>query len=444
MNLTSDDVRALAPDPKVAAAGQDLARPVHWQNVGRGADALWGECHGSALYRVQVDLSSMAFRCSCPSRRHPCKHVVGLLFLAASDTAAPQDASPPAWVEEWLSPRRARQERQEPDVDPVTASAKPKKTGGDATSKRARERLERVLQGVDALDLWMADLVRNGLAGLEAQPQSFWEQQAARLVDAQAPGLAARVRHMATVPGSSPRWPDRLLGDLGRLALLTHALRRVDELDQALQHDVRRLVGWTLNKQQVSDLGNHVTDEWIAVGRRVDDEEKIVAERTWLAGVRTGRRALVLQYAPGRSPSFPHVADIGTGQEMELVFWPGAYPQRARIETRLLRPVNLHGGLPSLQTVREFLAEVAATLSVVPWHDRFLCLLANVVPVPSGSSNWTVQDADGDALPLAEGWYWQLLALSGGHPLQLAAEWDGSALWPFGVVVDNAYRRVSR
>ena len=96
-----------------------------------------------------------------------------------------------------------------------------------------------VQQGIDGLDLWLQDLIRGGLAGLELQKSTFWEKQAARLVDCQAPGLAARVRHLALLPGSSPQWPERLLCAMGSLSLLIEAYRRLDTLDLSLQADVR-------------------------------------------------------------------------------------------------------------------------------------------------------------------------------------------------------------
>lgn len=440
MNVTPDAILALAPDQQVASAGQKLAKPGLWQNLGRSAEAVWGECRGSAVYRVQVNLTSLAFRCSCPSRKHPCKHAVGLMLLTATDEASVPTMAAPAWVEEWLEQRRSRPAgKQEGPAGRKTA--KPK-TAGSQQSKRARERLERVMQGAETLDLWMADIVRRGLAQLETQPASFWERQAARLVDAQAPGLAGRVRRMARIPGSTPDWPACLLADLGELALLTHALRRIDALDPDLRHDVQRLVGWTFRAPEVAALGESVTDEWVALGRYIDDTEAIWVARTWLAGVRSGRHALVLQFSPGRWPSFPAIATPGTRREMELVFWPGAYPQRARIETSITEPLALVESFPGRQTIGGFLGDVAQALSAVPWMDLFPCILDSVVPIPRDEGAWLLRDIEGAALPLQPGPHWLLMALSGGHPIDVAAEWDGSYLRPLAVVAEGAYHGV--
>src|SRR5260370_35588004 len=100
-----------------------------------------------------------------------------------------------------------------------------KTNSGPSTSRatRAEKRRELVAQGLERLDLWLSDLVRNGLASVESQPATFWEQQAAQMIDAQAPGIAARLRSMAGKPNSPARWPEGLLGQLGRLALRPEA-----------------------------------------------------------------------------------------------------------------------------------------------------------------------------------------------------------------------------
>ncbi|MBW1881427.1 MAG: SWIM zinc finger family protein, partial [Deltaproteobacteria bacterium] len=92
------------------------------------------------------------------------------------------------------------------------------------------DRRQRMAVGVQALDRWMDDLVRGGLASLETAGSAPWSRQARRLVDAQAPGLARWVGSLAAVPGSGPDWPEVLLGELGRIALLTEAFHRFDDL----------------------------------------------------------------------------------------------------------------------------------------------------------------------------------------------------------------------
>ena len=80
ISLTADQILRLAPDASAAKAGQGLSTAHKWRALGRRETIVWGECQGSGKepYQTQADLSEPAFRCSCPSRKFPCKHGLGL------------------------------------------------------------------------------------------------------------------------------------------------------------------------------------------------------------------------------------------------------------------------------------------------------------------------------------------------------------------------------
>lgn len=433
MPLTTEQIESLAPDDSSLAAGRKLGSPKTWRDAGQSDAAVWGECQGSALYQVRVDLNTFGYSCSCPSRKQPCKHVLGLLFLIAGSSDNVPCAKPPDPVAEWLVKRaarsRQREEKQEKGGKPADAAAQ---------AKRAEQRHQRILDGLDRFGLWLADLVRNGLAGLETQPPSFWEDQAKRLVDAQAPALAARLRRLGEIPGSSPDWPCQLLGHLGRLVLLTHAYRRLDQLDGPLQSDVRQLIGWTIHQEELAAQGETVADAWLVLGQTVVDEERLRVQRSWLVGRKSRRAALVLQFSAGGRP-FPDVIVPGVGMEAELIAWPGALPQRARLGARRGEAGPIEERLPGTPTVADFLRQTAAALARQPWLDRFACVLNDITPVPRNNDHWFVRDQAGAALPLMARAHWKLLALSGGRPVDLAGEWDGEALRPLGVMAGKRY-----
>ena len=93
-------VLALAPDASAQRAARALAGGPSWLAAGAGPELLWGECRGSASapYRTVVDLSGPAYRCSCPSRRFPCKHALALLLLWADGAVPPDAGEPPGWA----------------------------------------------------------------------------------------------------------------------------------------------------------------------------------------------------------------------------------------------------------------------------------------------------------------------------------------------------------
>lgn len=242
MELNTQSVLALAPDASSAAAGRKNSAAKFWKNLGRSDVAIWGECLGSALYQVKIDQRQFAFNCTCPSRKLPCKHVLGLLLLTCETPDAVPLSSPPEWVTTWLDKRDATAKKKEEksaaqaslatetnnpdDSNEIDASHSPTtidKTAAKATAKakRSAKRDAAVLVGIEQLDLFLSDLVRQGFAGLERKGRSFWEQQAQRLVDAQAKGLANRLRRMGEIPASGADWPSRLLSEASGLQLLT-------------------------------------------------------------------------------------------------------------------------------------------------------------------------------------------------------------------------------
>jgi len=435
---TADQVHAMAPDPASARAGQGLAGPRKWVTLGRDARALWGECQGSGSkpYQVIVDASEPAFRCTCPSRKFPCKHGLGLLFLYAAQPAlVTEEAAEPDWVAEWLAMREARAGKKPEKA----AAAPPVERAPDpaAQAKRAMQREERVRAGLDDLEQWLHDGIRQGLATAGSRSRKDWERVAARLVDAQAAGAARLVRELATVPNSGDGWPGRLLERMARLQLLVQAARRMDALPEGVAADVRTALGWAARQEEVLG-GPGERDAWTVLGARTVGEDALRVQRTWLHGERTGRTALLLAFAAGGQPLEPGPAP-GTRFEAELAFYPGALPLRGLIRERTSAPEPA-AALPAMDSLEAALGAWSAALCANPWTER-LALVFRATPVREGE-RWLLRDAGGAALPLggaADEAAWMLLAAGGGQPVEVAGEWDGASLVPLGAVAEGRY-----
>ncbi|HEU4452748.1 MAG TPA: SWIM zinc finger family protein [Longimicrobium sp.] len=432
---TAEQVAALAPDPASAKAGQGLAAPAKWVSAGRDARAFWGECSGSGAkpYQVSVDTVGPAFRCSCPSRKFPCKHGLGLLFLHAARPGAVAEGAQPAWVAEWIAGRDEKSEKQA-----AKAAAPPAESAPDpeAQAKRAARREERVAAGMEELERWLEDLVRQGLASLPSRPPSFWETPAARLVDAQAPGAARRVRQLSAVAHSGDGWPERMLERLSLLHLLARAYARIDALPEASREDVRAALGFTL-RQEDAAAGEGVRDQWAVLGQRVEEEDRLTVRRTWLWGRSTGRSALLLAFAAGRQPLEPGPPP-GTEMDAELAFYPGAAPLRAVVRTRAeSHPL---AEMPGHGSISDALAAYGAALAANPWTERIAVSLPSVVPVDG--TRWMLRDHDGAVIPIhpsASAVGWPLLALAGGRPVGVFGEWDGDHLLPLSAFADGRF-----
>ena len=410
-------VAALAPDAGSARAARGVAGPGHWRATGRLDEILWGLCRGSGSqrYQVCVDLSGPAYRCSCPSRKVPCKHALGLLFRWADGGA--REGPAPDFAHEWAAGRASRTAPPRvPGIkDPVAAA------------KRAQQRRDRVAGGMAELRQWLNDQVQQGLAGAAQTGHRPFETMAARLVDAQAPAAASAVRRIGGYAGVGRQWADRMLGELGLLRLLVSAHERLDALDAPLAATVRTRIGFPVSSDDVLAGPRH-RDRWQVLGQVETDDGALITRRTWLLGAASGRFALLLEFAPLGQP-FTGDPVPGTELDADVCFYPGALPMRALIAERYgeARPLTEPAGAVGL---REALAGYSAALAAEPWRYDAPVLLAGVVP---GADGWLI-DAAGDALPLAPGHGepWWLLALAGGAPATVAAEWSPPGLRPLG------------
>jgi hypothetical protein len=418
---TADQVLALAPDAASRKAGSKLGAAGPWSEAGCDDEGtVWGLCKGSGSkpYQTVVDLAGAAgpaYKCSCPSRKFPCKHALGLLLLWAGGDGAVAAGRAPDWAEQWLATRRERAERKPPAASAGAGSGDP-----EAARRRAERRAERITAGTTELEQRLADLLRGGLAGAEQAGYGMWEETAARMVDAQAPGLAARVRELGAIPSSGPGWPVRLLEECALLHLLDQGWLRRERLPDGLAATVRSRVGLPGTPD-----GPAVRDRWLVLAQYDTADSRLTTRRIWIHGAASHRTALLLSYgAAGRAPEL--ALPVGLTLESEVTPYPGAGQHRASLGERFAPPVRTAIRPPGVTTSRAA-AQYGEALRDDPWLESVPVTLDRVIPVPDGDS-WQLADADGDtALPLTPAarnrpGLWRLVALSGGAPVKVFGE----------------------
>ncbi|ANP48977.1 hypothetical protein J2Z21_002444 [Streptomyces griseochromogenes] len=424
---TAEQVLALAPDAASRKAGSKLGAAGPWSEAGSGEGTVWGLCKGSGSkpYQTVVDLADAAgpaYKCSCPSRKFPCKHALGLLLWAEGKGAAgavPAAAEPPDWAEQWLAGRRKRAEskRTESGGSSATGSADP-----EAARRRAERRAERVTAGATELEQRLADLLRGGLALAERAGYGLWDETAARMVDAQSPGLASRVRELGAIPASGPGWPARLLEECALLHLLDQGWLRRDRLPEALAATVRSRLGLPASAD-----GPPVRDRWLVLAQYDTVDPKLTTRRIWLHGAESGHTRLLLSYgAAGRAPELS--LPVGLALEADLSAFPGAGQLRAALGEQYAPPAPVALRPPGLTTAQA-VARYGEALREDPWLDSVPVTLDRVVPAPDGEpGGWQLADAEEDsALPLtptarSRAGLWRLVALSGGAPVMVFGE----------------------
>ncbi|MFE7041636.1 SWIM zinc finger family protein [Streptomyces atratus] len=433
---TVEQVLALAPDETSRRAGSKLGSAGPWSGGGcDGSGAVWGLCKGSGSkpYRTVVDTTGPAYTCSCPSRKFPCKHALGLLLVWASGASALPAGEVPDWAGEWLTGRRKRVadmgKKGGPTADGASATGP---ADPEAARRRAERRAGRITGGAQELEQRLTDLLRGGLAAADQTGYGLWEETAARMVDAQAPGLAARVRELGSIPGSGPGWPVRLLEECALLHLLDSAWLGIDRLPEPLAATVRTHVGLTAPAE-----GPPVRDHWLVLAQYDTPDGKIVTRRIWLYGRDSGRTALLLSFgAAGRAPG--PALPVGVTVDAEMTPYPGAGRLRAELGEQFGVP-SPTGTPPPGGTAAAAISAYGDALRDDPWLDARPVTLREVIPVPSGDG-WQLVDAAGDAaLPIAPSalsrpGLWKLVALSGGAPITVFGEcghrgFDPLAAW---------------
>jgi hypothetical protein len=426
---TLQRVEQMAPDGAAVTAARGVAKPGKWTNLGRDERLLWGECQGSGAnpYQVRVDLSDAGFKCSCPSRKLPCKHTLGLLMLF-TDGKSVQAGKPPVFVDEWSASRAKRAETKQKKEEAVTSAPL---VDPAAKARRSEKRESRVNAGVDQLEVWLADIIAQGLAAARGQPPAFWSQMAARLVDSHAPGLARRVAELGDRALSEARWQAGMLRSLAELQLLIDAWRGIDRLPEQLAAEVRTLIGWTQSQEELRERPG-VRDHWQVVGRRQSQDDRLRVQYTWLHGANTGSLAMILEFAPGAQP-LPTNYSLGQVLDAELVYFDGVPELRALEKTRhATAPRRLT--LPPAADIIALQSARAAALSANPWLASRPFILGPVRPVIQGE-RLSLEDAAGRRVALNEKFPlgWHLLGLAGSDTLNLLGEWNGNVFEPLTV-----------
>jgi hypothetical protein len=441
---SADSVLALAPDEPSRRSCAALGRPAPWSGTGAAGDVLWGLCAGSGKnpYQTIVDLSGPAYKCSCPSRKFPCKHALGLLLNWANGSV-PEESAPVDFARAWLDDRRTRAEKAaKPSYQTVQADSSSARDPGDvkdeaAAARRVRLRAQRVTNGLAELKSWLRDQVRVGLSATPVGGPGHANEIAARMVDAQAPGVATVLRGLSTVPASGEGWPGRLLDEYAQLHLLVRAHERLDTLPPDLAATVRSRVGYPVGRQEVLTRPA-VTDHWAVLGIRDLAEAAVPGRRIWLRGRDSGQWAMLLTFGGPGGWQDPDTARLRPGTELpaSLHYYPGQPRMRAAVGERRARPVPVRRPVPA-GGIEALLAEYAAGMEQDPWLTLWPALLTGTVVAPgSGTATgqgtgqgWRLLDKSGAALPLTErDSLWTLLAVSGGGPVTVAGEWHPEGL----------------
>lgn len=454
MSLTLERIEALAPDQASLAAARKLLKPSSWPTLAEGEGLVWGECQGSGAtpYRVVVSEADAGYKCTCPSRKFPCKHSLALMWMRAEKSSAFSPATVPDWVKDWLSRRRgpsaatskseddgkpkARPSIRLTDIPEVGADADPK-AEQRAAAARERNRLDResaVLAGLEDLDTWLSDQVQHGMANFVAQAAQTCRTIAQRLVDAKASGLAGRLDALSarlfTLPGAMR--PTAAIRELGQVHLISQAYRRAPQLPELLAADARQAVGWSVTREALlSDTeALRVTAKWrvfAVLSEAQPDRLRRVETWLWRENDDDGmpRCAVLIDFVPISSAAAAGYL-IGDQIEAELSYYRSTIPLRAQIAT-LKRGAEQNDtpiALPN-ESLDNSYAKYERALADLPWLGTFPLSFRSADLRRNGEQLYLHDLESGLSLPLHSSQASHALPLVSVGPIDGVGLWNG-------------------
>lgn len=412
-----------APDASSLEQARRLFFAKRWQTLQGNGQYLWGEYEtayghkSSAIVRLEPPL----FRCSCKSPRRPCKHALALvlLFLNRNEVWTVKEELP-EWAVKLLGSHA------------VTGASSTKSSSPDVLKQE--KRIQLMDQGVGELDKWLQQLARLGLAQLANAPEE-WEILAARMVDAKLGSIARRLRICHSL-FEQEDWVEEVTAEIGKIYLFVRAWQRKSTLEIDQKRELLQVAGWNLRKERVLQEPG-LQDNWLVLGLITGIEEKLRYRRTWFRGEKTGKYALLLDFAFGNQGFEDHWV-TGSVLKGTLAYYPGQPKLRAIFKAyhSSREPYEATAAYPHLHEVQ---ARYAQALGASPWLLSFPVLIDEVIPIYHQEKEaFMLVDSKKAFLKMAKSTAnWKLLALSGGQPITCFGEYNGESFLPISALSEG-------
>ena len=444
MELPLQVVQDLAPDQSSLGAAKKLLNTAKWPMLGLASElnTIWGQCQGSGAnpYLTMADVADHGYKCTCPSRKFPCKHVLALMWIFSESQTSFVEATPPEWVAEWLSRRRRSSSGAASTDEPKAVVVKDIASAGndepvlsaEELAKKEAQRQKRaesamqateqsIREGLGELELWIRDQQRTGLAGLLKDLRPRVRRIAARLVDAKASTLAARVDELPSLLAGLPleRQLARLVEELGMWVLLSRAWQSAPQ-----DPDARRaLLGAENREQLLNSQQTPVNGRWLCVGERIETRrDGLVSHATWLWPLdgQCASAAMLQDYSPASAGKREASLRVGTQIEGELVFYPSRMPERAILaQYRIVETEAVSWPGAVEQSPQQALFSLRRTL---PWQRAVPLLLGGCCLMQDKDAGYWLKASE-QLLPLANN---DLPLLAHGEHLAAFISWDGA------------------
>lgn len=293
-------------------------------------------------------------------------------------------------------------------------------------------------QGIEEIERWLHDLLRQGLAVLPDQPRDYWDFISKRMVDLKLPSLARRINHLQSIILKTTSEPpfQKILPELSEIGLLINSFQRIKSLPAPMQREILLQLGWNVRKEELESI-KPITDHWLVVGSATGQEEKLNFRKTWLWPFQTSRPAMLLEFA-WKGQSFSDQPDTGSIIHAEMTFYPGSFSFRAQTGKLFDTQIDTFKSRFGDGNINTFFKRYSQVGTRNPWIIDFPVVLNEVIPVYCKGEYYLI-DNEKNSIPVSNSVQeaMRLLILSANNPSSVFGEWNGEIFIPLTFIRPN-------
>lgn len=405
-------------------SAKEIAFPYRWENLAGNEKMLWGtQTTKRNSYETMVDMryEKMAFNCTCRSRKKPCRHAIALLLLLLHfNDAFAVKAEPEEVMQDWLKRRDQR-------LQPKSRSEEEEQVLAEKRQQNRDKRLQQMQRGLDELEIFLHDALRNGIATFVTQPVSFWQEWAAKLIAAKIKGIANRIAAFPQLLRLD-NWNEVILREIGDIYLIVRGFRQLEHLPEGLQQELFTTIGVNAKRAEVLEQKSE-SDLWKVLAIEEGEEDQLRYRRTWLYGKSSQQFALDLEFVWGNA-DFLSAWKTGSVWRADCFFYPAQYLQRALFQNEEL--TNQIIDIQGVSGFEELQKTYIEALSKNPWLTNFPFFISGLKFIRSQETFYWCDKAQKQLIVSTtnETTRWQLYGLSAGEPIDVFGIWRSQQFLP--------------
>ena len=365
MEITQEYILSISPDASSTKNANKIFSKTKW-SVYRSDRAIWCEIYGSGKkpYLTQVDIGDIAFKCSCPSRKFPCKHSLALgLYIANNGIDSIEVSDEPIWVKEWIDKRVEKSQKQ---------MTQPKVKSQESIEKIEAKRWASAIKSVGFVADWLEDVMKLGILEFPNREYGYYQELKKRMVDLKLVGFNrffTQLEDMSYVDG----YEEEVIYILTLIHQLVTSIKNHDKLDKSIKAEIGMLMGWSLSQKELLSQKDTevVSDEWIVVSIELNEIDNLISRKVYLYGRATNRWAYILEFTH-QSGYFKEHYRKGDIFDATLIFYDTFINQRAFVKERRENSLKLkRETLAPLSTLESGYRSFKEVLISFPWLDEY-------------------------------------------------------------------------